>query len=88
MKKDHLNVMLEGLNIPIRTQTVGQIETEFYSVMSSVIKMRGINTYCALLHFLLLGGKSHDQDVFPPRGLLLLLLELFLRLLQPWNVIG
>lgn len=46
------------------------------------------DTYCALLHFLLLGGKPHDQDVLPACRLLLLLLELFLRLLQPRHIVG
>lgn len=48
----------------------------------------GIDTYCALLHLLLLGGKSHDQDVLPACRLLLLLLELLFRLLQPSHIIG
>lgn len=47
-----------------------------------------LDTYCALLHFLLLGGKSHDQDVFSAGRLLLLLLELLVRLLQPRHVGG
>lgn len=47
-----------------------------------------INTYCALLHFLLLRGKSHHQYVLPACRLLLLLLQLLLRLLQSRHIIG
>ena len=51
-------------------------------------KCRVRDTHRALLHFLLLGGKSHDQDVLPACRLLLLLLELLLRLLQSRYIIG
>lgn len=51
-------------------------------------EIEGSDTYCALLHFLLLSGKSHDQDVFSAGRLLLLLLELLIRLLQPRHVVG
>lgn len=51
-------------------------------------EMLSSDTYCALLHFLLLGCKSHDQDVFSACRLLLLLLELLIRLLQSCHVVG